>query len=214
MNTVSAEALRSRSSSNSTMYLSAVAHRFLGSRLIIIVDWRRRNYTALEGRSVLNIRFYYYEERRSGVRTARGGRLRAITFDIRNYSSAECGAGEAGSFRHSAGRTKRSRVASARAAPRSLAALCCPAVCTLSAWTSLATSTATEPRISHTLPKYTRLALTTNENYFQTFPYFAIGGVLSAYDYRSLIFVGLSNTYIRYKNFRKQLVYRTNRILF
>lgn len=52
---------------------SAAAHCLLRARLIIIVDWRRRNYTALEGRSVLNIRFYYYEERRSGVRTARRG---------------------------------------------------------------------------------------------------------------------------------------------
>lgn len=67
----SAVALRSLRPSSDTRVGSAVAQRFLGSRLIIIVDWRRRNYTALEGRSVLNIRFYYYEERRSGVRTAR-----------------------------------------------------------------------------------------------------------------------------------------------
>lgn len=66
-----AVALRSGAASNGSAAFSAAAQRFLGSRLIIIVDWRRRNYTALEGRSVLNIRFYYYEERRSGVRTAR-----------------------------------------------------------------------------------------------------------------------------------------------
>lgn len=48
----------------------------------------------------------------------RGGRLRAITFDIRNYSSADGGAAQARpaprTFRRSPwGRTKRSRVASA-----------------------------------------------------------------------------------------------------
>lgn len=66
-----AVALHGSRPSSDTSWDSAAAQRFLGSWLIIIVDWRRRNYTALEGRSVLNIRFYYYEERRSGVRTAR-----------------------------------------------------------------------------------------------------------------------------------------------
>lgn len=48
----------------------------------------------------------------------RGGRLRAITFDIRNYSSAECAARPARAFRASPrGRTKRSRVASAAPPP-------------------------------------------------------------------------------------------------
>lgn len=104
----------------------------LGARLIIIVDWRRRNYTALEGRSVLNIRFYYYENRRSGVRTTRwtagdGGRrrLRAITFDIRYYRSAVGVAARRGRLRgHSAGvrgagAGQRGRVASARGPPLS-----------------------------------------------------------------------------------------------
>lgn len=136
---------------------SATADCSHWARLIIIVDWRRRNYTALEGRSVLNIRFYYYEERRSGVRTARrGGRLRAITFDIRNYSSADGGAGEAGSADIPSpwGRTKRSRVASAGLAAAAVA----QRVVWQSPWTRSAPPPLPSPsraRISHTLPKCT-----------------------------------------------------------
>lgn len=60
--------------SSRTASCSVPAKRFLGAGLIIIVDWRRRNYTALEGRSVLNIRFYYYEERLA-VRSRRAPRV-------------------------------------------------------------------------------------------------------------------------------------------
>lgn len=88
-----------------------------------------------------------------GAVRRRGGRLRAITFDIRNYSSADGGAGEAGSADIPSpwGRTKRSRVASA-----GLAAVAQRAVWQ-SPWTHSA-PTLTSPsraRISHTLPKCT-----------------------------------------------------------
>lgn len=87
------------------------------------------------------------------ARRRRGGRLRAITFDIRNYSSADGGAGEADSADIPSpwGRTKRSRVASA-----GLAAVAQRAVWQ-SPWTRSAPPlpSSSRARISHTLPKCT-----------------------------------------------------------